>query len=350
MKLQINSTVMKIAKSFFIVLIVLAGGFVSAQQDTVYTSTGTELIGEIKSLSRNVLIFDTDYADSEFEIEWENVDGIIANSTLIIYTTDGERYTGNLKYNKNEKRVGILYNSIEDVSLSLNDIVQISTLSKSFWSRIYISIDAGFSFTKANNVRQFSTNSRTNYKADKWKLAGSYNNVATNQDSVDATTRTEGGLDYNYDVLGNVFAFVGIDFLKNSEKMLDLRTTSMLGAGYYIVRTNHLFFQAGLGLANANEKYGGDNPSTDNSFEGLGMFEFDAFDIGDFSFRTKVKAFPSFSNPGRIRINGDVSLKWDLPLDFYIKASYVHDFDSEPLIDVPTSDYVFQTTIGWEWD
>lgn len=341
---------MKIVKLFFIVLILLGGGIVSGQEDTIYTATGTELIGEIKSLNQNVLIFDTDYADSEFEIEWVNVDGVISSSTLIIYTTDGERYTGNLKYNKKEKKIVEFYNSLKNLTLSLNDVVQISTLSKSFWSRIYISVDAGFSFTKANNVTQFSSTSRANYKADKWKLSGNYNNVTTNQDSVDATTRTEGGLDYNYDIWGNAFAFVGIDFLKNSEQMLDLRTTSMLGAGYYIVRTNQLFFQGGVGLANANEEYGGEMPSTENSFEGLAMLEFDAFDIGDFSFRTKVMTFPSFSNPGRIRINGDVSLKWDLPLDFYIKASYVHNYDSEPLIDVPSSDYVFQTSIGWEWD
>jgi len=237
-----------------------------------------------------------------------------------------------------------------DEQFTMDEIVVISTLEKDFWSRIYISIDAGYSFTKANNVTQFSTNSRVNYLADNWRLNGYLNNVITNQDNVDETKRTEGGTDFSYDVLGNGFAFAGLEFLSNSEQMLDLRTTSKLGVGYYFLRTNELFLQAGLGLANANEDYGGENPETNNSFEGLGFLEFDAFDIGDFSFRTKLSAFPSFSESGRVRVNGDVSLKWDLPLDFYIKASYTHNFDSKPLIDVPKSDYVFQTSIGWEWD
>jgi putative salt-induced outer membrane protein YdiY len=299
---------------------------------------------------RNVIKFDTDYADSDFLIEWDNVIGLTSNTLLIIYTTDGERYTGYLKYSENDDRKVSLVGSAEDKELSILEIVEISTLKKDFWSRININIDAGFSFTKANNVTQISTDARINYKADKWKWSANYNTVATNQDNVDATKRNEGGTDFSYDVLGNAFAFAGLEFLQNSEQLLDLRTTSKVGVGYYFVRTNSLFFQGGIGIANANEEYGGDEPSTQNSFEGLGSLEFDAFDIGDFSFRTKITAFPSFSNKGRIRVNGDASLKWDLPLDFYIKMSYTHNFDSEPLVDVPNSDYVFKTSFGWEWD
>jgi len=78
--------------------------------------------------------------------------------------------------------------------------------------------------------------------------------------------------------------------------------------------------------------------------------EFDAFNIGDFSFRAKMAVYPSFDNPGRIRFNGDVSLKYDLPLDFYIKFNYTHNFDSKPIINIPQNDFVIQTNIGWEWN
>lgn len=341
---------MKFFKLLIVNIFLLASFSLLAQKDTVYSATGDMIVGEIKSLSRNVLTFDTDYADSEFKIEWDNVEGITSNSLLIIYTKEGERYTGYLSYTKNEDRLVSIKGLTEDKNFSLSDIVEITTLKKDFWSRINIYIDAGYSFTKANNVTQLTTSANVNYKADKWKLSGYFNTVVTNQDDVDPTERTEGGTDFSYDVLGDAFAFVGIEFLKNSEQMLDLRTTSKIGVGYYFVRTNRMFFQGGLGIANANESYGGDSPSTDNSFEGLGTVEFDAFDIGDFSFRAKVSAFPSFTNKGRVRLNSDVSLKWDLPLDFYIKGSFVHNYDSKPLIDVPNSDYVFQTSIGWEWD
>jgi len=341
---------MVLKKFLVVILLVIFSSTVFGQQDTLYSSTGDIIIGELKSMSRNVLSFDTDYADSEFQVEWENVKGIESKSKLIIYTKDGERYIGYLSYSENDDRIVSFTGDGAEREINLNDIVQISTLKDNFLSRINIYIDAGYSFTKANNISQMTSNARINYRADKWKLEGYFNNVYTNQDEVDPTTRTEGGSDFSFDVWGKAFAFVGLEFLRNSEQMLDLRTTSKIGAGYYFLRTNQMFLQGGIGIANANEDYGGDDPYSSNSFEGLGMLEFDAYDIGDFSFRTKIIAYPSFSNPGRVRINGDISLKWDLPLDFYIKASYTHNFDSEPLIDVPKSDYVFQTSIGWEWD
>lgn len=342
---------MKITKLSFTVLLILASVTTLFAQDTLYTATGDLIVGEIKSMSRNILTFDTDYADSEFKIEWSGVDGLTSGTTVVIYTTDGQRYTGNLVYDRSTKRTVTLINSARDGSLSLDEIVQIGTLESNFWSRVYISIDAGYSFTKANNLSQMNTTGRLQYNADKWRLGAGFNNVNTNQDDVEPTTRNEANIDYSHDIYGKAFAFAGMEFLESSEQQLDLRTTSKLGLGYYFVRTNGWYFQGGVGLANANEKYGGDNPFTENSFEGLAGLELDLYDIGDFSFRAKVNAFPSFSNKGRVRVNSDISMKWDLPLDFYIKASFVHNFDSEPIAEgIDKADYVFQTGIGWEWD
>jgi putative salt-induced outer membrane protein YdiY len=347
---MVKMDIMRLKKTGLIVYFIFVCANLFAQKDTLYSSNGDVIVGEIKSLSKSVLTFDTDYADSEFKIEWNKVDGLISNSILNIDMVGGEKYMGNLRYDKSKKRIVGLINSSKDKSLSLDDIVEMETLSRKFWERIYISIDAGFSFTKANKVTQVSTNGNLKYHADKWKLGGSFSNVSTNQDSVDATSRTDGKLNYSYDVWGNALVFAGMEFLNNSEQLLDLRVTSKMGVGYYLLRSNRLYLQGGVGLANTNENYGGDDPSKENSFEGVVGLDFDAYDIGDFTFNTQVNVFPTLSNSGRVRVNGNVSLKWDLPFDFYIKASYVHNFDSKPVNDTPKSDYVLQSTIGWEWD
>ncbi len=341
---------MKIKCILLSVLSLLIFFNLSAQQDTVYSSTGDMIVGEIKSMNRNVLTFDTDYADSDFNIEWDNIDGLISNTYLIVYTKDGHRFSGHLRYNKSKKKVVSIVDFGSPVVLFLDDIVQISTLELSFWSRIIISIDAGYSLTKANNLSQFSMAGKVKYTADKWRLGGGFNNVATTQDDVDPTTRNEANVDFSRDIFGNSFAFAGVSFLESSEQNLNLRTTSKLGVGYYLIRTNGLFLQTGVGLANANEEYGGDKPSKDNSFEGLGRLEFDAYDIGDFSFRAKFDIYPSFTNKGRVRVNSDVSMKYDLPFDFYIKASIIHNYDNQPHEGSDKIDYVFQTGIGWEWN
>lgn len=342
---------MRFIRILYVALFLGSGLNLYAQKDTLISSTGDVIVGEIKSLSRNVLIFDTDYADSEFQIEWDKVKGLTANSQLIIFTTKGERYTGELVFLGDSDRVVELINIDYETTLSLDEIVKIGTFENNFADRINVSIDAGYSFTKANNLSQLSMAGRVSYTADKWRLSGGFNNVITDQDDVDQISRNEGNVDFNWDVLGKAFLFAGLELLENSEQELDLRLTSKMGAGYYFIRNNSLYFQGGIGLANANEKYRGEEPSNTNSFEGLGGLEFDAFDIGDFSFRAKVSAFPSFSTKGRFRINSDVSMKYDLPLDFYIKAGFIHNYDNKPVNQIGASvDYIFQTSIGWEWD
>ncbi|MEN8115980.1 MAG: DUF481 domain-containing protein [Bacteroidota bacterium] len=320
-----------------------------AQQDKVYTASGDILIGELKSFQRGVLVFDTDYADSEFQIDWDEINGVAIGRSHLIYTADGGKYKGGL-VPLGRGRLTRLVTADGEITMSLDEIVEIASLDKRFWDRMIVSIDAGLSITKANNVKQSSAQANISYRGDKWLLSGNFSNVGTTQDDVDPTVRTEGGLFFTRDLFGNAIIMGGADFLSNSEQLLDLRSTGKAGFGYYFFRSNQLYLLAGAGFALSNERYGGDNATSGNSFEGLGAVEFNAYNLGDLSFLARLMTYPSLTDPGRWRINADFSLKYDLPLDFYVKLTYTHNFDSDPLIDVPRNDYVFKTSLGWEWD
>ncbi|HYQ59059.1 MAG TPA: DUF481 domain-containing protein [Draconibacterium sp.] len=334
----------------FLILLLFLSTKIIAQTDKIYTSNGDVLVGEIKSMQRGVLVYDTDYADKEFQIEWKEIEGISCTRMLIIYTESGKKYNGGLQYIPAEPKKLTILSLDGNTSINLNEIVELSTLEQRFIDRIIISIDAGLSVAKANNVRQTSAAAKASYRGIKWNIDAKFNNVGTFQNDVDPTERTEGGVSLIRDVWGNGMIFSGVEFLSNSEQMLDLRSTFRTGMGLYIIRTNHLYMQSGLGLAFSQEKYGGDESTRQGSYEGLGLFDFNAYDLGDLSFQFKLTSYPSFSDWGRWRIDLDTSLKYDLPLDFYVKLSYVHNFDSNPLVDVSKNDYVFKTSIGWEWD
>lgn len=323
----------------------------NAQQDKVYSKTGDILIGELKSMQRGVLVFDTDYADEEFKIEWDEINGVEISGDHLIYTSDGDKYKGGLvPLMGTNRRLTRLVTETTEITMSLDEIVEIASLEKKFIERIIISIDAGLSVTKANNVRQRSASANVSYRGDKWLVSAYFNNVGTTQDEVEPTDRTEGGFSLTRDILGNAMVMGGAEFLSNSEQQLDLRATGRTGLGYYFVRNSSIYFYGGAGVALSNERYGGAEPTEQNSFEGLAYTEFNAYNLGDLSFLGKLVAYPSFSDPGRWRINADFSFKYDLPLDFYIKLGYTHNFDSDPLIDVSNNDYVFKTSLGWEWD
>ena len=46
-------------------------GVADAAEDVVITTTGDRLVGEIKRVEKDVLIFGTDYSDTDFKITWE---------------------------------------------------------------------------------------------------------------------------------------------------------------------------------------------------------------------------------------------------------------------------------------
>lgn len=341
---------MNIRKLFLIILFVFSFQTIFAQQDTVFTLSGDVLVGELKSLRLSVLNFDTKYADSEFKIDWSEVNGIIVHGTLLIFTDDGSRYTGRMQILKGQPRLTRVVTQTSSITMTLDDIVEITVLKKNFINRLNISLDAGYSYTKANNSQQLSIDGRLLYQANKWSLNGSFSKVGTYQDDVDETSRTDGGGTFIYNLWGKSFAFGGLDFLKNSEQLLNLRSTAKMGVGYYFFRTNHWYLGTGAGIATSNEDYGGDNPVSENNLEALISAELNAYDIGDLTLTTKFDIFPGITNTDRIRINSEFALKYDLPMDFYIKVSYTNNFDNKPPIDVSKTDFVFKTSVGWEWD
>ena len=302
------------------------------QTDILYTISGDVLSGEMKSMRQSVLTFDTKYADDEFKIEWSEVTGVKATGLQLIFTDDGGRYIGRLEPLLGTARLIRVITETEEITMTLEDIVEIAALEKNFAERIVISLDAGYSFTKANNEQRLSIDGSIKYQARKWSSETNFSKTGTYQDAVDATSRTDGESNLNYLLIGKSYAFLGIEFLRNSEQLLDLRSTAKIGLGYYIVRTNHLYFGGGAGLARSKENYGGDEPSSENSFEGLGVITLNAYDVGDISTSLNLSYYPSFTNKGRQRFDADLSFKYDLPLDFYIKFSYTHNFDSKPLI------------------
>jgi len=49
------------------------------------------------------------------------------------------------------------------------------------------------------------------------------------------------------------------------------------------------------------------------------------------------------------RSDAKLDLKYDLPLDFYIKLGLSFNYDNRPADDTREIDYLFQTGTGWEW-
>jgi hypothetical protein len=320
-----------------------------AQNDTIVLKNQDKIVGEIKSMDRGVVTIETDYSDSDFTITWIDIISIKSRQTYLMTLSDGTRINSSM-YTKVGDSATVTLKGHNDKKVKIKEIVYINPVKKKFISRIVASVSFGYNITKSNNLSQLSINSNISYTAYKWKFHGSYNEVRSNQDSVEATSRMDASTGLKYFMKNDWFYSLSGDFLSNDEQKLQLRSTVKSGLGKYVIHSNKMYFGGGFGLAFNNEKFNDINNTNRNSLEGYLGLALDIFDVKDFNLTTDLTFYPSLTESGRYRVDYNVNLKYDLPLDFFIKLGLTYNYDSKPVEGASDSDYVFQSTFGWEFN
>jgi len=334
-------------KYLFLPLLFFTGLYASSPNDSLVFKNGNLMVGEIKSMDRGVVTVETGYSDSDFKIEWEKIQAIYTQTLFFITLTDGAKYYGRLKSGAGSN-VNIWTVDNRVVESNPDDIVYLRQFKIDFWDRLYASIDFGYSLTKANNLRQFTSRSSIGYRAEKWTTDATYNRLNSTQDDVEPIERSDGKLDYRFVLPRRWYAISTLSLASNTEQKLDIRFNAQLGFGRFIIRTNSAYWGVNLGVNRNVERYTNDTPDRD-SWEGYLGTELNLYDIGDFSLLTSFKAYPGITAKERIRSDFTLDTKYDLLYDFYIKIGMTINFDNRPAEEASEFDYVFQTGFGWEW-
>jgi len=304
-------------------------------------------VGEIKFMERGVLTIETDFSDSDFKIEWDKVQFIKSQERFFISISDDLPIYGRLESTSNSM-VKIISEDGEAREYDINNIVMLLPVEETFGDRFNASIDLGFSLTKANDLRQYTSRSNIGYKAEKWTSEANFNALRSTQEEADTIRRAETGIIFRYLVYRNWYITASISLLSNTEQKLDMRNNWKLGIGKYFIHTNQSHWGGRIGINRNIERFTSETPDR-NSWEIYLGSELDLFDIGDLSMYTNILAFRSVTEAGRWRMDGSFDAKYDLPLDFYIKAGISFNYDNQPAIGASDWDYVIQTGFGWEW-
>lgn len=333
----------------FIILLLGLFSSIYAQTDSLIFSKSEVVIGEIKSLKFGVLKIETAYSENDFEVEWIGVKEIYSKRVYIISSSDGKRIIGTINTDPNNKENVIIVTETSDKIYTIRtNIVYIQPLDSGFWDQLSVSIDIGFTYTKANNVKQLSISSALGYLTDNWQADLSYDEVRNSQDSVAKTQRTDIMGSYAYFLGKNWFVIGAVSFLQNDEQKLELRSTPKIGLGNYVIQTNHVYLGLQGGAAWNSEKY--TDPAIENRSDAeayIGL-EYNMFDYSDLSLLTNLYGYKTIDGSDRYRADFKIDIKYDLPYDFYVKLGYTLNYDSVPVEGASESDYVLQTTFGWE--
>lgn len=318
-----------------------------AAADSLTLKNGDVIVGEIKSMDLGVLQIKTAYSDSDFKIEWSGVRRISTSSTFLVTLENGDRYTAQLR-SADDNIVAVADVDGNTVSIPRMEIVYLKEVEQGFLSRLYANIDVGYSLTKAQTQEQLTVNTRAGYLADLFTLDAYFNDLHSSQDDVVPIRRTDYGAGIRYLLPADWYLSFNASFLSNTEQALALRTNLQLGAGNYLIHNNRVFWSVGAGAAGNFESFTNDADRR-NSLEGFIMTQINFFNYGDLDLLVSVVAYPSFTETGRLRTDGRFDIKYDLPLDFYVRAGVTVNYDNQPAAVGRELDYVFTTGLGWEW-
>lgn len=337
-------------KTLPIFLLLFMGNTVFSQKDSIVLTNNNRLVGEIKNLKKSVLTMKTSYSDSDFKLKWHRVKEIYSDHLFVVSLSNGMRMNATINNDSIKKGVVLLDTGGYVLETEIRKVILLDAIGKSFWSRVSAEFDMGIILTKANNSKQFTANAKMDYVAQKWSVGGFYNSVLSQQDSVADIKRVEGDLSFQRFLRNEWYLATSANFLSNNEQKLELRSTGKLGGGYYFKRNNSLHLGAGSGFAFNNESYTDALSESKNSIEVYLGGEFNKYDIGDLSLLSSIFLLPSITEKGRIRTDFKFDMKYDLPLDFYIKMGITYNYDNQPADGATAGDYVFQTSFGWELD
>jgi len=339
-------------KSSLSLIIFLSLFEVAYAQDTLLLPDDTFLYGEIKGLSKGVLKIETSFSENDFEVEWLKIKKINTSSRFLIGLSENVRVTGTLRTTE-AGTIIIRTDETGDRVSSLEEIVFLTGLDNSFWSRMNASVDFGINFTKANNLRQLNTRSNIGYRADRWNLAGKFDALRSTQDEADDIERQDYGATFQYFPKRKWYIYANLNWFSNTEQAIRLRFSAKLGAGRSIIENNRATWGVLIGLQPLNEEFSdGITPSNESTEFFLGT-QWNLFDTGDLSFQGSVFAYPSLTEQddltGKNRFRTDVTfdIKYDLPLDFYLRTGITLNYDNQAVTGSNT-DYVWNFGFGWE--
>ena len=317
--------------------------------DVVIMRNGDNVTGEIRKLDRGILNYKTDDMGI-LDIEWIKIDFIQSKDRYDIETRWGQHFIGSLEKGE-EKKQTIVITADARATLSLTDIVRIHPLEASFLKSLKGYIDAGFSYQAANKFSELTLGGEVNHRTVKWSNKLNGNIYVRRQKEGNETTRSN--LDY---VLMRIFRnrWSGAVFgtLERSDELdLVLRALVGAGGGRYFVQNNNMLFLVFGGLTTSQEKKTGDEDFKTNVEAMIsGSFEAFRYVSPKLDFTTSLVLFPSLTDFGRIRINFDARLRYELLSDFYIGLTVFDKLDADLRGGGNrANDFGIDTTISWSF-
>jgi hypothetical protein len=332
-----------------ILLLIALPALGAPKTDVIIFKNGDRLTGEVKSLERGRLRFNTD-ATGTISIEWDDIASLTSDQNIQVETEEGRRYLGRLTPT-GSAGVTAVQSESGPIELESGVVILMAPIEEKGVSRLDGDITAGYNFAKASEIKQLHFGLDMDYRTETRILSLQVD--ATTSDSSDSESSQRESVDLSYRrLLPNRWIAGGVLSLnRNDELGLDLRTSVGAGGGRILKQTNtmNLSLEGGLLYSSENVASGLPSEETWEAFTTLrwGWFRYDTPEL-DLS--TQLQLIPNLTDSGRLRGEFDISLKWELVEDLFWELSFYDSYDSKPVVPgAEKNDFGVNTSLGWDF-
>jgi len=317
--------------------------------DLVHIDYGAVLKGEIRSMSMGRLSLHTDEMDI-VSVKWSHVTGAESIYKFDVETEDGTAYFGSLATTEEPGWLVVTSESAND-TLAVGTVVLISPIKRSVWRRIDGYLNLGLSFTKSNEVFQFTFGWLASYRTPVDALTFSADLIFNRTEDVTTTQRQDYVLSYQRSLVKKTFGELVVAPQQNVAMGVQLRTVLATAFGINPIQSNHDVLSLAVGIDWNRERSTGPEPERE-TWEALARASYSFFrhDFPVTNISTSLTAFPSLTISERIRLEFDTTLTRELVNDLNTSLRIYGSHDEDPPArGAAKTDYGIIFSLGWSY-
>jgi hypothetical protein len=324
-----------------------AAAWAAPKTDVVHLKNGDRITCEIKKLERARLTLDTDPLDT-VTVHWAEVVDLVSRRVFEVELTSGMLYFGSLAMGPTGQ-VTLVGSGGATHLLVLTDIVRLTPIESSFWSRIDGNMDFGFSFAQADLETHWTFNSSATYRSPRYRLKGSAASQLTIREDADRLSRNTLNVQANRFLAGRWYTVILGQVQQNEELALQLRTLGGAGFGRDFSQTNSRLISGFAGLVATRERFSGESPESFLEATAGGTLDFFSPRNEDFTFSNDVVSYYNLGGRWRVRLELQSALRHKFLEDFYWSVNGFESFDSAPPENQKGNDAGISITLGWSF-
>jgi len=329
--------------------------FAAPKTDIIVFKNGDKLTGEIKSMKRGRLNFNTD-ATGTISIEWDKIGHIESLQNIQVETNTGTRFFGHLMATEKSGRLVVATNNGPQM-LDCARVILMTPIEAKGFGAFDIDVTLGYNFAKAGGVTQANLGFDVDYRTRLRIYSVSASKVINDSDEQAASERANFRVGYKRLFNERWFINSNLNMDQNDELALELRTSVGVAGGRFLVQSNNMILglQGGLQFSRENlqnDPVTGIDPDDVDSIEATFTLGWDwfRFDTPELDWSTSLEVIPSLTESGRVRAEFDTGLKWEIFNDLKWGVEFYSSFDNKPQSETAsTSDYGVNTTLTYKF-